>query len=352
MTVRRERIEYIDLAKGICILLVMILHLIPATTEYSDQIGLECLRMPLYFCLSGLFFKDYGGIKNFFLKKTNNILIPFLAWYLISYFIFYLGAYTVMNELEMKHHFSDIIQGNPIYNGPIWFLICLFWSNIIFFIINKISQRWIWQFIMVVLCASIGFLLAQRDFSNYLYIGTCLSSMPFFFMGFTLKKTLLNLPADMSKKEYGILAVSMLGFLLIAFFPNARMHYMFVENKYISDGSLILTYLASIFIVIAVLLLSKRIKRVLYLSYLGRYSIIVLVSHLLLGSFLTKMIDKTGLLDSHDNIRDLCVFFIVFLSMSLVIPFCKNFLPYVTAQKELITKERLRRIYKFSAKPD
>ena len=27
--------------------------------------------MPLYFILSGLFFKSYGGVKNFFIKKIN-----------------------------------------------------------------------------------------------------------------------------------------------------------------------------------------------------------------------------------------------------------------------------------------
>ena len=80
-----NRIEFIDLAKGICILLVVVGHVgvniaIP---------GLESVRMPLYFILSGLFFKSYGGVKNFLIKKINKILIPFLFFYLLGYSVFY-----------------------------------------------------------------------------------------------------------------------------------------------------------------------------------------------------------------------------------------------------------------------
>ena len=86
-----SRIEFIDLAKGICVLLVVVGHVgvniaIP---------GLENVRMPLYFILSGLFFKSYDGRKNFLIKKTNKILIPFLFFYLLGYFVFYIVNWIV-----------------------------------------------------------------------------------------------------------------------------------------------------------------------------------------------------------------------------------------------------------------
>lgn len=52
-----QRIDFIDLAKGVCIFLVVIGHCgVPINIP-----GFEIVRMPLYFILSGLFFKDYGG---------------------------------------------------------------------------------------------------------------------------------------------------------------------------------------------------------------------------------------------------------------------------------------------------
>lgn len=61
----KPRIEFIDLAKGICIILVVIFHF------DVDIPLLRPMRMPLYFILSGLFFKDYGGFINFLTKKNE-----------------------------------------------------------------------------------------------------------------------------------------------------------------------------------------------------------------------------------------------------------------------------------------
>lgn len=82
----QQRIEFIDLAKGICIILVVLLHIVPS----ANIPELRFIRIPLYFILSGLFFKDYGSFRNFLKKKVNNILIPFLFFYVVSYLIYYI----------------------------------------------------------------------------------------------------------------------------------------------------------------------------------------------------------------------------------------------------------------------
>ena len=77
----KPRIEWIDTAKGICILLVVYSHVYmgdhPAFLHFQDY-----FRMPLYFLLSGLFFKTYNNFHNFFIKKTNKLLIPFVFAYI------------------------------------------------------------------------------------------------------------------------------------------------------------------------------------------------------------------------------------------------------------------------------
>ena len=60
-----KRIEFIDLAKGICIILVVMGH----CGVSHDIPGYEMVRMPLYFILSGLSFKDYGGFETCLLRK-------------------------------------------------------------------------------------------------------------------------------------------------------------------------------------------------------------------------------------------------------------------------------------------
>lgn len=53
----KQRIEYIDLMKGVCITLVVMFH--SGITFHDNLIDpmLRVFRMPLYFFLSGLFFQ-------------------------------------------------------------------------------------------------------------------------------------------------------------------------------------------------------------------------------------------------------------------------------------------------------
>lgn len=56
-----KRIEFIDLAKGICILLVVMIH--TGVNEFVP--GIYAAKVPMFFVLSGLFFSksyDRGGI--------------------------------------------------------------------------------------------------------------------------------------------------------------------------------------------------------------------------------------------------------------------------------------------------
>lgn len=73
-----KRIEYIDLMKGICIILIILLH--SSVGFHYDYINdmLKNMRIPLYFCLSGLFFKEYNGFCDFVVRKFNKLIIPYI----------------------------------------------------------------------------------------------------------------------------------------------------------------------------------------------------------------------------------------------------------------------------------
>ena len=78
----KQRIQYIDLAKGFCILLVVASHILAFyRTQLPYDSVLKCFRMPLYFFLSGVFFKQYENFGGFVKRKINKLLIPFLFFY-------------------------------------------------------------------------------------------------------------------------------------------------------------------------------------------------------------------------------------------------------------------------------
>lgn len=69
----KERIKFIDLAKGFCIILVVLNHICVLTGfKTVIDVQLASFRMPLYYILSGLFFKEYNGFFDFIIRKTNK----------------------------------------------------------------------------------------------------------------------------------------------------------------------------------------------------------------------------------------------------------------------------------------
>ena len=54
------------------------------STSHIFEMQMHTFRMPLYFILSGLFFKEYEVFWGFLKRKTNKLLIPFIFWYGIS----------------------------------------------------------------------------------------------------------------------------------------------------------------------------------------------------------------------------------------------------------------------------
>lgn len=161
----QKRIEYIDLAKGFCIILVVIYHL---TEYYSLQMPLnnffKAFRLPLYFFLSGMFFKDYGSFLEFVKRKTNKLIIPFVFWFLL----FSVGFVQIqkacglhlwnVKDYSIVYCLTDWITRETFPNAPIWFLICLFEVNILFYMIYKIKDMFskYGLYVLVVLSLFVG----------------------------------------------------------------------------------------------------------------------------------------------------------------------------------------------------
>ena len=183
----KQRIEWVDTAKGIVILLVVLEH---TTNIGSTQIGLilSNFRMPLYFVLSGIFFKTYGNIWNFLLKKVNNLLIPTLFFFWGSCIIYFLlqsiGVHFAI-PFKMEYLLDLFLPYENIYcNGVVWFLIALFWVNVICYPLMKYLHG-----IGLILCVILCGLLGVSDMLHLPYfIDTALSAVPFFYAGFAIKR--------------------------------------------------------------------------------------------------------------------------------------------------------------------
>ena len=91
---QHRRIDFVDLTKGVCIILVVMAHIGGAFDQLDKHSMLSCFRMPLYFFISGIFFKPYEGLYGFIIRKTNKLIIPFIFFYVSAFLLHCMEACT------------------------------------------------------------------------------------------------------------------------------------------------------------------------------------------------------------------------------------------------------------------
>ena len=328
----KERIQYIDLAKGICILLVVVDHISNegyfSAGDYPLNEIFEQMRMPLYFILSGLFFKDYaGGIKEFLLRKVNKILVPYL------FFIFLFRGVGWL----VRYYTSFASTGVNIDDiwGPLWFLRCLFFMNVIFAIIyygiRRITSNQLTRDILLGICMFAIGIVGFHTGNLHLNFGTALTSMPLLWSGFILNRR-LNVLQKRIPWWWAIGSAVVLFMMLHYLYMGENYFY---SNTYSSPWPML--YIAGFSGSLAILLLSSVIQRMPIISYIGRYSLIVLCTHMVmitllvaLRHFLPESFQQTGSMES-----------LIFLALTIAFSmFCcwslSKYLPWFTAQKDLI----------------
>ena len=280
VTPQSQRIVFIDLAKGFCITLVVLYHVYGQLS--GDVINMMTLfRMPLYFVLSGLFFKPYNGFWSFFKKKTNKLLIPFLFCYLffnlpMTFLIDWKeGAGTPIMELLSEDGYTPYLS----INGAIWFLLCLFIVNIIFYLICMISKNIIVRIILSFACGVTGWYLGVSNISLYVWIDSALTATPFFVMGYIMRHYGNILYNKMSAFDYAMGVLCLISLIGIYFYNKTfnEVYIKYMYNRY--DVSVLTIYLGGIIGTYMVLMLSKAITHVPVLSYIGRYSVVILITH-------------------------------------------------------------------------
>ncbi len=134
----KERIEWIDVSKGIGILLVIIGHCVYFGKFVHNWIF--SFHMPLFFILSGIFFQE-NTLQNFFCKKARQLIFPYVIFCIIGIII------TLIIPQWRYITFADILKdlylGYPdsINVSSVWFLICLFITMLMLNIILYIQKR-------------------------------------------------------------------------------------------------------------------------------------------------------------------------------------------------------------------
>ncbi len=154
MTIKPERVNFIDTAKAIGIFLVFYGHLVERFAGLGSEIAfmqykfIYSFHMPFFFIIAGFFFRRRYASKTkeiqlLFLKRMLPVLLfgvmTIPIWILYNYLVWGTIDFSVISEKIIPY-----LKGHPELNQITWFLICLFLVEVLaLFLLPKIKTTFL-----------------------------------------------------------------------------------------------------------------------------------------------------------------------------------------------------------------
>lgn len=277
--------------RGIAIILVVVGHL-----SIYNELGLYIysFHMPLFFFVSGYLFnmnKYYDAPIEFLKTKARALLIPYISFTIISY-MFYILCDILLQIFQPTLLREDLLGKGLLFklseifftqyniiNTPLWFLVCLFTTETLFYVISRKFYKSQHNVLFCILLFSlIGYLCSISGPIRLPWgLTIAFTALLFYAVGFWFRKYYEK--EFFNKKVYVVLILFLIN-LLIGF-KNSR-----VDMLGLNYNNYILFYLAAFSGIFAYLYIARKIGSFKILEYYGKNSILVLGFHYLLASIL------------------------------------------------------------------
>ena len=338
----KQHLDFIDLAKGICILFVVSYHVDQGELLYRNEsvnTFFMSFRIPFYFMLSGLFVSFTHGYKNFLIKKVNRLVVPCVFFFSLT--ALYALLFSVVRkqliggangEIFDSSLYNFLISENEKFdypNIPIWFLVSLFTTYMIFLCFDWLTKGRN-NYIVLALSIAIGivgYLLSTYNVQIPCYIDSSMTCMPFVAVGNILRKK-TNLLYTTDRKL--VIGIAVACILITACVCGGDV--TFYRNEY--NSTIFSLYFAGCFGSIAMLLIAKLIGYCPIVNYIGRYSIIVLGMHSFFIGLLTPVLTR---LTHGDILMTKSALLILVVGGCIgCIYVMRRWVPWFVAQKDLI----------------
>ena len=290
ITIENKRLDYLDVTKGIGILLVILGHIL-SESDFIYKI-IYAFHMPLFFIIAGYVYNENkyknSTVSDFIKKKFKSYIIPYFRMALICLIIF--GVVLNFRENGINNTFYNqliIYVKGIIYSkcylettpncSPIWFLTCLFCMEIMFYFIFKYVNK---KYIPIIICFIIGVVLNKINIINLPWnLDIALFALPFMYLGLIIKQ--YNF-LEKYKHEYTILFLVI--FIISVYFNTI------INFNGRNLGNIIFTYSGAISMSLIVLYYSKYLEKSKVLKFFGKNTMFVIgynyaINYLYLGYF-------------------------------------------------------------------
>lgn len=242
-----------DIAKGMGIFLMVIGH--TSIPKFVSS-WIYSFHMPLFFIISGIFYNPvkYPSFLSFLIAKSRSLLIPYILYLLVS------------ELLELTCDTDNV---------TLWFLPVLFVSEIVFYIINKLTTKIRYKqqlcIFIVTLLALIGYKLSLSGVRIPFDMQNVGHALIYYTFGYYFNKWLKKISTTLWKVILMIVSYT----IVVLFVPNLD---MLSNNWGIFIISQILAIVGTIIIILSARIIctwNDRNPLLSFFKWAGRNSIIL-----------------------------------------------------------------------------
>lgn len=308
------------------ILMVIDCHTGFGLSFLSNLFPYDSFFMPLFFFCSGYFFTRKPlllAIKH----KMKKILVPYVIWN----FVFVCIAYIIDKIIGTAWYYPVTARsfllsflGNTLttLNGPAWFVITLFWVQIIYILVDKVvnKRNKIFDLIITFVSVIVGFISVYLSVNNIIfnvyevrYIYRILFYFQFYNFGYIFKKYFFKkLQNNSNLKCKFFISTIVINIILILMFGKESIIFpstseMAGFNRYIflplitSFTGIMFYYLISDFF-------SKKIGESKIIEFVSQNTFTIMEVHLLFANviniliFIIKKCNSTLFIDFNSDI--------------------------------------------------
>lgn len=294
-----NRIASIDIAKGLGILLVVLGHQIDYF--HADIPGaysfIYLFHVPLFFFLSGLFFRENESLWNCFKKKFVRLFVPYLLANVLFFFVEMVRVWKLGTAYDGDLGWKDLWLAcaglwpvPSMFSRPTWFILVLFRITLLYKLIQLAccGRKWL----MAVVCVTIGIAGACIGYGNFM-IGQTMVALPFLCLGHLCGAQFVE-----DERIFGV-RTSIAGILIalpLLWIISLHQQTNIAVNVY---GNVALMFVGALLGILMVLWISKLAEKLpqvtKLLSEVGKYTLSILVWHIFLMKILFTVAEHFSL---------------------------------------------------------
>ena len=335
-----NRIYWVDTAKALGIFFIFYGHL--DAIDENVRTYVFSFHVPLFFFLSGMFMKDSRltvNFRQFIADRLKRRIWPYFTFGILTYFLWILllvlKRYNIYQGKEIVVHpikpLIGMFYGNGTdnwlsHNQLLWFLACLFSIEIILYLIRRCTNNNILILLSIFTISLLGYINSLTDHPRLPFgFDVALVAVLYYGVGYVAKDFIVKFRFNI----YFAFLLLIVG--MISSYINGKIDMNF--NVY---GNYLLFVLSSFCGIIFWCELSKRVKEIGIIQYIGRNTLSIFLlqsfSFLLINGILRFVLHlPTGYHDPYfiPVIYSLC-------SILLLIPFVyiiNRYLPFLVRKK-------------------